>query len=156
MYEIIPKNNKYRYVDLLMIADVSTCLQMLAPIFFCHPALSFRLVSSQGPKMNPRWWHHTKIAMYHVPILERGGNVSHNPRLSTVVLMLGMTLCALFSANQPLTRGEQWPYWFLPVKFILWRWGRPPVRLSCLTRIKQLRLERARWSSLDMELAELH
>lgn len=54
MYEIIPKNNKYRYVDLLMIADVSTCLQMLAPIFFCHPALSFRLVSSQGPKMNPR------------------------------------------------------------------------------------------------------
>lgn len=49
--------------------------------------------------MDPRWWHYTKIAMYHVPILERGGNVSHNPRLSTVVLMLGMTLCALFSAK---------------------------------------------------------
>lgn len=120
--------------------------------YFCHPALSFRLVSSQGPKMDPRWWHYTKIAMYHVPILERGGNVSHNPRLSTVVLMLGMTLCALFSANQPLTRGKQWPYWFLPLQFILWSWGQPPVRLGCLTRIKEFLLERARWSSLDMGL----
>lgn len=38
MYEIIPKN-KYRYVGLLMIAGVSTCLQMLSPIsaiLHCH------------------------------------------------------------------------------------------------------------------------
>lgn len=119
MYKIIPKN-KYRYVDLLVIADVSTYLQMLSPILLCHLALSFRLVSSQGPKMDPTWWHYTKIAMYHAPILERGGNVSHNPRFSTIVLMLGMLSCALSSANQPLTRGEQWSYWFLPLKFILW------------------------------------